>query len=181
MPPQRKTLTFGKATEQGVRQTAPTPAPGPAREVVRVDPTPRPVQPAQGTVRIGVSITPTELDTARTAFLFDRAVVDDPVPSMTKWVERAVTAHLDRTPDSRKRRGAAVPAAPVERKVSYNAPIPAELRERLRRAVQEEVLAGRSISVSALVREAMAIAVEEAKDRAGGVLPVVAGPLPHGR
>lgn len=156
---------------------APEPTPAPVVEVVREAATGRPV-----TERVGITIHKTDLDQARLAFLSDldhRVVAPQ---SMVQWIVQAVEAHLRRTPAQRRRAAAEHPETTGgERRVPYNASMPADMRVGLDAAVVEERRAGRSTSRSGLIREAMAIETGFARARAGGELPVVEGPLRHAR
>lgn len=180
----RKSLAERQAESQHVFDVDPTPAP--VVETVKPDPTPAPAPVEKpvlaATTRIGITIAPEDLDLARQAFMSDLDRLEDAPQSLARWMIRAISRHLDREPVAR---WAAAKAAPgtgsTTRKTPYNATVPVGMPQALAAAVKEERAAGRSTNASALIREALAIEVHAATNRAGGVLPRVVGPLPHAR
>lgn len=134
------------------------------------------------TTRIGVTIAPEDLEEARSAFISDLDRLAAAPPSLARWIVRAIQRHLDRTPGDRRAAAKAHPGTgSTTRKRPYNAPIPVDMHEDLRKAIKQERAAGRITNVSGLIREAIAIEVDAARTRAGGTLPNVEGPLPHAR
>lgn len=167
----RPKLTLGRANTAAI---AAEPAPKAATEHTKTAPGPGADR------RVGISIEPTDLAAAKAAYMSDQDYLPQAPPSLARWVTRAVRLHLSRTPAQRAR---AAEGAPVGEgnKVRYSTTIPIPVHEQLVAAVGQERRAGRATTVSGLIREAIAVEVAAATERAGGRLPKLRGPLPHAR
>lgn len=128
--------------------------------------------PADG--RLGISISVAQMDLVRMAFLSDLDRRRRPAPSMARWILRALDRYLGLTPEQREELRRTVDRAVMDgRKLPHALAAPWTMRGVVERVVLEERRAGRRTNGSELAREALALAVMDARARAGGSLPVV--------
>lgn len=134
--------------------------------------------PARGTTsRIGIYFHPEQFDTAKAAYLADwqaGGVAD----TFARWIAGALDEHARRTPQQRTQL-----ARPQERadtrgnSRSFNLPV--DTVARMRSSINADQTAGRWPSDSAWCGDAIAAAVNQAKQRAGGNLPTPPARLPN--
>lgn len=130
------------------------------------------------TERIGIYLSKDEFDDAKAGYLADWTNGGD-ADTFARWIAAAMDEHSNRTAEERKNddrlRGRAEERAGSTR--SFN--IPSSTVTRMRAAIAADQQAGRWPSVSAWCAEAIALAVDEARQRNGGRLPTPPDRLPN--
>lgn len=114
-------------------------------------------------------------DSARSAHLAD--LPDGRAATLVEWITLAVVEHASRTPDQRAELGEdETPAGGFGRVLQVDAEVIAKIGD----AMVQDQRAGRNITRSAWVREAVAVAAAATRERAGGQLPPPPRWLPRG-
>ena len=133
-----------------------------------------------GTARLGLYLRQGTLEGAKSAYVADLDTLTDPPTSFARWIAAALDAHAARTPADRAKLAEAHPD-PEEghRGVNRAFILPVDTITRMGETTVIDRRAGRMQSVSQLAAEALRIAIQEAKDRAGGTLPEAPKRLPN--
>ena len=115
---------------------------------------------------------------ARAAYVWDLDHHPQAPAGFNNWLHWVLQAHVDRGPQGRAQLGVA-PREQIPATVGLNRhhPLAVELREALEREIVADRAAGRLHSRSSWIHEAVAVAVDDARQRAGGQLP----PVPDGQ
>ena len=170
-------------------QPNPTPTPGKAPQKPRTTPstgstarTPAPARKAataaaSDTARLGIYLTPEEFDDAKAGYLAEWSNGGES-DTFGKWIAAAIEAYAARTP---KQRAAAPARGRAEERTGYTRSftIPSDTVGRMRAAITADQKAGRWPSDSAWCGEAIAAAVDQARDQNGGTLPTPPPRLPN--
>jgi len=157
-----------------------TPAAGnPTRPGSTTRPAKRPkaAAPSSGTARLGIYLTPEEFESAKAGYLADWAnggVTD----TFARWIAAAIDTYAARTP---KQRATAAPRTRSEERTgaTRSFSIPTDTVARMRTAITADQQAGRWPSDSAWCGEAIALAVDQAREQNGGTLPTPPPRLPN--
>ena len=166
-------------------QPNPTPTPGKAPQKPRTGSAARTPAPARkaataaasDTARLGIYLTPEEFDDAKAGYLADWSNGGE-ADTFGKWIAAAIEAYAARTP---KQRAAAPPRGRAEERTgaTRSFAIPSDTVGRMRAAITADQQAGRWPSDSAWCGEAIAAAVDQARDHNGGTLPTPPPRLPN--
>lgn len=132
---------------------------------------------ASGTARLGIYLTPKEFDDARSGYLADWSNGGE-ADTFGRWIAGAIDDYAARTP---KQRATAAPRGRAEERTgsTRSFAIPTDTVARMREAINADQQAGRWPSDSAWCSEAIAAAVDRARDRNAGVLPAPPMRLPN--
>ena len=130
------------------------------------------------TTRVGVYIAASGYDDAKAAYLSDwqHGGQSD---TFGKWISAALEAHAARGADERARLARHGGRAETRTGSSRSFTVPVDTVERMRAAIIEDQDAGRWPSDSAWCADAIAAAVDLARERGGGVLPQPPARLPN--
>lgn len=165
----------------------------PKREALEEQPTPvpprdEPAKPkakapakrsgASDTIRLGIYVTPEEYDAAKSAYLADWQHGGQ-ADTLGKWISAALEAHAARSTAARARLARHGGRAENRTGASRSFAIPSDTGERMRAAINEDQAAGRWPSDSAWCGDAIAAAVDLAREQAGGELPQAPARLPN--
>ncbi|GGG67186.1 hypothetical protein GCM10011374_34250 [Kocuria dechangensis] len=133
-----------------------------------------------GTARLGLYLRQATLEGAKSAYVADLDALADPPTSFARWIAAALDAHAGRTPADRAKLAQAHPD-PEEGKRGVNRAfiLPVDTIATMEETTGIDRRAGRMQSVSQLAAEALRIAIEEARQRNGGSLPVAPRRLPN--
>ncbi len=133
-----------------------------------------------GTARLGLYLRQTTLEGAKSAYVADLDTLPNPPTSFARWIATALDTHAARTPADRAQLAAAHPD-PEEGRRGVNRAfiLPVDTIARMEETTGIDRRAGRMQSVSQLAAEALRIAIEEARQRNGGSLPVAPKRLPN--
>ena len=132
---------------------------------------------ASDTARLGIYLTPEEFDDAKAGYLADWSNGGE-ADTFGKWIAAAIEAYAARTP---KQRAAAPPRGRAEERTgaTRSFAIPSDTVARMRAAITADQKADRWPSDSAWCGEAIAAAVDQARDQNGGSLPTPPPRLPN--
>lgn len=169
-----------------VREALPTePAPtegspeaGAARAGQKAARTAPAVAGATNTARVGIYLQPQEFRAAKAAYLADWQH-GGTADTFARWIAAALDQHARRSAYDRSAAAPAAPRAATKRGATRSFSLPADTVARMRAAITADHQAGRWPSDSAWCGEAIRAAVEEAREQAGGVLPVPPARLPN--
>lgn len=167
--------------ERGVAQSAvPETAGGPVTTTERGGPARRSQVLPAGTARLGLYLRQATLEGAKSAYVADLDTLTNPPTSFARWIATALDTHAGRTPADRAKLAEAHPD-PEEGKRGVNRAfiLPVDTIATMERTTGIDRRAGRMQSVSQLAAEALRIAIEEAKVRNGGSLPIAPKRLPN--
>ena len=166
------------ATIATVEAPAPVVTPEPRASTPKA-PTKKPAPTAAtGTDRLGIYLTPAEINDARAAYLADWSNGGD-ADSFARWIAAAIDTHAARTPKQRADRDRLRTRSEERTGSSRSFSIPIASMQRMRAAISADQKAGRWPSDSAWCAEAMALAVDAAREANGGVLPTPPARLPN--
>jgi len=127
---------------------------------------------AAGTVKAGFYCVKEVTDQARAAYLADLDATPAGPEFFVDWFRAALESYAARTPAERAELAAGLPQVESSRGYNTMYPLPAELLEQITGAIREDrQQAGRPSSRSSFAREALLVAVSEARQRHGGRLP----------
>lgn len=127
--------------------------------------------------RLGLRLSPSEYTAAKAAYLADWQTVRQ-ADMFRKWVGAALAAHAARSVNERERLATTVSEGrAVNDARTFDVDV--DVLERMRAAIGEDNAAGRWPSESAWARDAIAAAVDDARERAGGQLPTPPARLPN--
>lgn len=171
------------------RTVAKPPAPKKtAGQVVTPEPETKPTTAAKGkpakaaqisdTVRLGIYITPEDVDSAKSAYLADWQAGGH-LDTFAKWMAYALDAHADRSVSERTRLARPSGRSETRTGSSRSFVIPTDTIARMREAIAQDQAADRWPSDSAWCSDAIAAAVEQSRTRAGGTLPTAPARLPN--
>lgn len=133
---------------------------------------------ANPTTRIGIYFHPEDFTAAKAAYLADWSSGHGDADTFARWIAHTLDTHAARTPAQR-----ADLARPDRTEAgsgstrSFN--LPDDTVERARAAIVQDQKANRWVSVSDWCGDAVATAVEAARERAGGDLPAPPTRLPN--
>lgn len=133
---------------------------------------------ASDTTRLGIYITPEEYDAAKSAYLADWQHGGQ-ADTFTKWIGAALEAHAARSTTERARLARHGGRSESRTGASRSFNVPSDTGDRMRAAINEDQAAGRWPSDSAWGGDAIAAAVDRAREQAGGVLPQAPARLPN--
>lgn len=134
--------------------------------------------PAGDTDRLGIYLTPTEFDDARAAYLADWSNGGE-ADTFARWIAAALNDHAARTPSQRADRGGLRGRSEERTGSTRSFNIPTVTMKLMRAAITADQQAGRWPSDSAWAAEAIAIAVDGARQGNGGKLPTPPERLPN--
>ena len=132
------------------------------------------------TVATGIYWDPGTWQDARAAYVAD--LDNDPhcPDAFVGWLHRAIEDHVARGPAGRAHLQIPAPQGRTGgRGLNRHHPLRASTRAALEEAVVSDRLGGRVLSRSSFVHEAVTVAVDQARTRAGRSLTPVAGRLPN--
>lgn len=157
-----------QAAQEGQAE-APTPRPTVGRKA--------PKAALSETARLGIYLTPQEFDDAKAAYLADwsNGGMQD---TFARWIAAAIEAYAARAPDQR---ATAQPRVRADERTgsTRSFAIPTDTVAQLRAAITADQRADRWPSDSAWCGEAIARAVESARQANGGSLPIPPARLPN--
>lgn len=132
---------------------------------------------ASETARLGLYLTPGEFNDAKAAYLADWTSGGE-ADTFARWIAAAIDTYARRTPEQR---AGAKPRGRAEKRTgsSRSFAIPTDTVARMRAAITADQQAGRWPSDSAWCGEAIAAAVDQARNQAGGSLPTPPPRLPN--
>lgn len=130
------------------------------------------------TDRLGIYLTPTEFDDARAAYLADWSNGGE-ADTFARWIAAALNDHAARTPKQRADRGGLRGRSEERTGSTRSFNIPTVTMKLMRAAITADQQAGRWPSDSAWAAEAIAIAVDGARQGNGGTLPTPPERLPN--
>lgn len=132
------------------------------------------------TTRTGVYLHPETFDAAKSAYLVDFDALSEAPDSFARWIAAAIDEHAQGTTQTRT---AAAEALPEETRTGSGVTRSFELPDTTIAAMNEAIVTdrdhGRYVSRSEFVGHAIRHAVEQARARAGGVLPAPPARLPN--
>lgn len=132
---------------------------------------------ASDTARLGIYLTPEEFDDAKAGYLADWTN-GGTCDTFGKWIAAAIDTYAARSPEQRA--GAPARGRAEERTGSTRSfVIPSSTVARMREAISADHRAGRWPSDSAWCAEAIAAAVDQAREQNGGTLPTPPPRLPN--
>lgn len=132
---------------------------------------------ASATARLGIYLTPAEFDDAKAAYLADWTNGGE-ADTFGRWIAAAIEAYARRTP---KQRATAKPRGRADERsgATRSFAVPADTVAQMREAINTDQQAGRWPSDSAWCGEAIAAAVDQAREQNGGSLPTPPPRLPN--
>lgn len=165
----------GAAADESIPE--PTPA-APAEPMKPAPKTPpAKVNAESDTVRLGVGLPPAEFAAAKAAYLADWQSVRRS-DMFRLWIADAIATHAARTAAERGRLTVTTrPGRSGSDTRSFDVDV--DVLERMRAAITEDNVDGRWPSESAWAADAIAAAVDAARERAGGQLPTPPARLPR--
>ena len=132
------------------------------------------------TIATGTYWGPATWQDARAAYVADLDNDPDSPDAFVGWLHRAIEDHVARGAEGRARLEIPAPEGRTGgRGLNRHHPLRASTRAALEDAVVADRLAGRVLSRSTFVHEAVTTAVDQARTRAGGSLVPVVGRLPN--
>lgn len=170
------------AGEEPDEKPAPKPATAPARpRAARKEPSaaapqrrrtpPTPDEGEEKRERLGTYWQKATFDQSRAAYVVDLDHRDDPPVGFARWVEAALSDHIDRTPAERAAIAHELGEEPTGVGVQRALVLSEQVIRDVEAAVVAERRAGRLLSVSQFVVEAARNATAEARARYGNELP----------
>lgn len=128
--------------------------------------------------RLGIYLTRTRFDDARSAYLADwtNGGEDD---TFARWIASALDAHAARTARQRSDDNRITPHADHRTGETRSFKIPEATVSRVRAAIGDDQRAGRYPSLSGWSGEAIDVAIDAARHRNGGTLPPAPDRLPN--
>lgn len=142
--------------------------------------TPPPVKSAAAdtTVRHAIYFPADLFDQAKAAYLADWQAGGQ-ADTFAAWIGAAFDAHAARSEGQREQLAQPVVRSETRIGASRSFNLSTATIERVHEAITKDQAAGRWLSVSAWCRDAIAVAVESARTRAGGTLPTPPPRLPN--
>ena len=133
--------------------------------------------PTSSTARLGIYLTPEEFEAAKAGYLADWANGGE-ADTFARWIAATIDTYAARTP---KQRATAAPRGRSEERTgsTRSFSIPTDTVARMRAAITADQQAGRWPSDSAWCGEAIARAVDQAREQNGGTLPTPPPRLPN--
>lgn len=155
-------------------------APAPSIRTAPATRTKPAVREASATTRTGLYFHPATFEAAKSAYLVDFDALPDSPDSFARWISAALAVHAGLTP---ARRAAAAGQLPEEPRTGSGFTRSFELDDStvqaMEAAITEDRRAHRFVTRSQFGNEAVRVAIEAAKVRAGGVLPPAPARLPN--
>ena len=180
--PELEPSTEPRSSAQPAQAATPVKAPQKPRKATSTENTPTAgrkaaTAAASDTARLGIYLTPEEFDDAKAGYLADWSNGGE-ADTFGKWIAAAIEAYAARTP---KQRAAAPPRGRAEERTgaTRSFAIPSDTVARMRAAITADQKADRWPSDSAWCGEAIAAAVDQARDQNGGSLPTPPPRLPN--
>lgn len=133
---------------------------------------------AEDTARLGIYLTPVEFDDARASYLADWANGGD-ADTFARWIAGALDRHSARTAKQRAARDRLRGRSDARTGSTRSFSIPTSTMQRMRAAITADQQAGRWPSDSAWCAEAIALAVDDAREANSGTLPTPPVRLPN--
>lgn len=178
--------------EQQAPATTPQEAPQPARPAPKQPKPTKKSKPAASakpkvpttstkggeTVRLGVYLTPGEFTAAKAAYLAAWQLGGE-ADTFARWIAGALDEHAARTPGQRAEGAHPKERAETRTGASRSFSVPTDSATRMREAITADQAAGRWLSDSAWMGEAIAAAVEQTRAANGGTLPTPPPRLPN--
>lgn len=146
------------------------PAKRPAKTKAPTRPAATKTSTASSMERVGIYITPEDHDAAKSGYLAAWEAGGD-ADRFRTWIGQALEEHAARTPAERARLARPTGRASKRTGASRSFDIPTDTIARVRTAIRADNKAGRYPSDSAWYTDAIAAAVEVAREANGGVLP----------
>lgn len=137
-----------------------------------------PASGATQTARLGIYLTPEEFTNAKAAYLADWTHGGQ-ADTFARWIAAAIDTHARRTAKQRSARSQLKERADERTGSTRSFSIPIDTVSRMRAAITADQYAGRWPSDSAWCGEAIALAVDAARNQAAGPLPVPPTRLPN--
>jgi hypothetical protein len=135
---------------------------------------------AAGSQRLGTYWHSATFDLARRAYLADLDTVPDGPESLGSWIDTAIRAHADLSPQRRAEIADSLPPETKDpRGKSRSFIVAVRTVEALETALIEDRRHGRVMSRGAFVSDAVRAAAQHAQDRYGGPLPPAPARLPN--
>lgn len=138
---------------------------------------PTPTKGAGDVARLGIYMSSTEFQDAKAAYLADWQAGGE-ADTFARWIAAALEAHAARTPAEREPLTRPVGRSKTRTGSPRSFNVAADTVERMREGVTADQDAGRWLSDSAWAGDAIAAAVEAARERTGGQLPEPPARLP---
>lgn len=133
---------------------------------------------AEDTARLGIYLTPVEFDDARASYLADWTNGGD-ADTFARWIAGALDRHAARTAKQRAARDRLRGRSDERTGSTRSFSIPTSTMQHMRSAITADQQAGRWPSDSAWCAEAIALAVDDARNANGGTLPTPPARLPN--
>lgn len=132
------------------------------------------------TVRVGFYLQAPTLNEAKSAYLIDLDTAATTPGNFAIWIAQVIAGHAALTPEQRAARAHALPPQTTTGE-GVNRPyaIDEAVIEAMNTAITADRAAGRFLSRSEFVTEAIRLATESARNRAGGTLPPPPRRLPN--
>ena len=169
MNPRRKTLA--DRNREAIAQTTKPQPPAPEEPAARHEPTVQ--RTSTGACRVGTNISPAQYAEVKAAFLADW-LDGGQLDKLSAWVESSMERHAQRTPQQRAAIGSTGPNGSITRTFD----VACTARDRMLDAMSADQDAGRWLTQSAWIYEALTASVEAARTRRGGALPTPPARLP---
>lgn len=134
--------------------------------------------PGGETDRLGIYLSPAEFTNAKAGYLADWSN-GGTADTFARWIAAALDTHADRSPQERAERGRLRVRAGERTGSTRSFSIPSTTMQRMRAAITADQQAGRWPSDSAWCGEAIALAVDAAREANGGTLPTPPDRLPN--
>lgn len=138
------------------------------------------VRSTTATTRTGLYFHPATFEAAKSAYLVDFDALPDSPDSFARWVSAALGVHVDLTPEQRAAAAAGLPEEPrAGSGFTRSFELDDSTVQAMETAITEDRRAHRYVTRSQFSNEAVRVAIEAAKARAGGVLPPAPARLPN--
>lgn len=164
------------AAPEPTPEPATRPAPRPRTAGSRRTPTIR----TAATTRTGIYFRPETFDDAKSAYLVDLDARPEAPDSIARWIAEAMELHANKTPEERKEIVNQLPEEPQGGAgFTRSFELPDHVLELRDGAITTDRRNGRVTTRSGFATEAIRHAIEQARQRAGGVLPEPPARLPN--
>lgn len=132
------------------------------------------------TTRTGLYFHPATFEAAKSAYLVDFDALPDSADSFARWVSAALDVHAGLTAEQRAAAAAGLPEEPrAGSGFTRSFELDDSTVQAMETAITEDRRAHRYVTRSQFSNEAVRVAIEAAKTRAGGVLPPAPARLPN--
>lgn len=138
------------------------------------------VRAVSATTRTGLYFHPATFEAAKSAYLVDFDALPAPADSFARWISAALAAHAALTPAQRATATATLPEEPRSGSgFTRSFELDDTTVHAMETAITEERRVHRFLTRSQFGNEAVRVAIESARARAGGVLPPAPARLPN--